>query len=299
MDWVMYWFMFPGCIAIAMIAMLSGISGAAMLTPVMILGFPFLQVGILSPAEAVGMALLTEFFGFASGVVGYYRRRLIDFKAAKMLVWVAIPASITGALLSHTIDPIYLRMAYGGFMMVIATLLLRHARESVRNPTATAPKTSVGRIRQVTDETIIKASDGTEYRYKICDVRSGRLYTGFGAVMAGLISTGIGEVVMPQLVRRCKIPVAVAAATSVFVVAVTVLSGSITHMATQIFEEGFASTPWNLVVYTVPGALIGGQIGAKYQGKVSSEKMERSIAVLFYIIAILFLISAGKGIGRG
>ena len=42
MDWGMYWFMFPSCIAIATLAMLSGISGAALLTPVMILGFPFL-----------------------------------------------------------------------------------------------------------------------------------------------------------------------------------------------------------------------------------------------------------------
>ena len=292
MDWLMYWFMFPGCIVIATIAMLSGISGAALLTPVMILGFPFLHVGTLTPAAAVSMALLTEFFGFGSGVVGYYRRKLIDFMAAKTLLVVAIPAAIGGALISHTIDPMYLRVVYGGFMIVIATILLRHVRESVRNPTAIAPTTSIGRIREVNDETVIKASDGTEYRYKLCDVRGGRFYTGFGAVMAGLTSTGIGEVIMPQLVRMCKMPVAVAAATSVFVVAATVLSGSITHMAMQIVEGGLANIPWNLVIYTVPGALIGGQIGAMYQGKVSSVKMERLIAMLFYIIAILFLVSA-------
>ena len=245
-----------------------------------------------------GLALLTEFFGFTSGVVGYYHRRLIDFKAGKKLVLVAIPAAITGALLANTIDPIYLRMAYGGFMIVIATILLFHARESVRDPSATAATTSVGRIREVSDETIIKGSDGTIYRYKICDIRGGRLYTGFGAIMAGLISTGIGEVIMPQLVQRCKMPVAVAAATSVFVVAVTVLSGTITHMASQIVDGGIAAIPWNLVIYTVPGALIGGQIGAVYQGKVSSEKMERLIAMLFYIIAILFLVSAGQGIAQ-
>lgn len=295
----MYWFMFPGCILIATVAMLSGISGAALLTPVMILGFPFLHVEVLTPAEAVGMSLLTEFFGFASGVVGYARRRLIDFMAAKRLVGVAVPAAIAGALLSHVINPAYLRMAYGVFMIVIATIILRHARESVRNPTAAVNGMSTGRIREGAEETVIQASDGKEYRYRICDVRGGRVYTGFGALMSGLISTGIGEVVMPQLVSRCKMPVAVAAATSVFVVAVTVLSGSLMHMATLIVEGGIANIPWNLVVYTVPGALIGGQIGAKYQGKVSSELMERVIAMLFYFIAILFLISAGMAIGRG
>lgn len=54
--------------------------------------------------------------------------------------------------------------------------------------------------------------------------------------------------------------------------------------------------PWNLAAYTAPGALIGGQIGARYQGKVSSEKMEKLIAGLLYLIDILLLVTAGTEI---
>ena len=70
--------MLPICIAIASVAMLTGIGGTAMLTPILILGFPLLQpfgIPTLEPGEAIGMALLTEFFGFVSGVYGYHRAR--------------------------------------------------------------------------------------------------------------------------------------------------------------------------------------------------------------------------------
>ncbi|MBI3023788.1 MAG: hypothetical protein HYY68_08740 [Thaumarchaeota archaeon] len=46
-----------------------------------------------------------------------------------------------------------------------------------------------------------------------------------------------GELEMPNLVKRCKIPVAVSAATSVFVIAIAVLSGSVTAILTP-FSEG-------------------------------------------------------------
>ena len=40
MDWTVYWFMFPVCIGVASVAMFSGISGAAFLTPIFLIGFP-------------------------------------------------------------------------------------------------------------------------------------------------------------------------------------------------------------------------------------------------------------------
>lgn len=44
MDWSVYWFMLPACILIASVAMFSGISGAALLTPLFLIGFPLLDV---------------------------------------------------------------------------------------------------------------------------------------------------------------------------------------------------------------------------------------------------------------
>lgn len=91
---------------------------------------------------------------------------------------------------------------------------------------------------------------------------------------------------MPRLVQSCKIPVPVAAATSVLVVIVTVMSASFTHVYSLISEGGVNAIPWNLILYTAPGVVIGGQIGSRLQGRISSEKMERIVTILFVVIGI-------------
>ena len=96
---------------------------------------------------------------------------------------------------------------------------------------------------------------------------------------------------MPQLVRQGKYPIAVAAATSVLVVISTFLFASVTHIFTLIQAGGVNAVPWNLIIYTVPGVIIGGQIGPRLQGKVSRTKMIRTIAVVFILIGISMLIT--------
>ena len=67
MDWTVYWFMLPVCVAIAGVAMFSGISGAAMLIPVFLIGFPLVDVPPLTTVEAIGTSLLLETSGFGTG----------------------------------------------------------------------------------------------------------------------------------------------------------------------------------------------------------------------------------------
>jgi uncharacterized protein len=100
MDWTVYWFMLPVCIAIAGMAMFSGISGAAMLTPVFLIGFPLFDVPGLTTVEAVGTALLLETSGFGMGLYRYLSLRLVDLGTAWRLVAVTLPLGMLGAIAS-------------------------------------------------------------------------------------------------------------------------------------------------------------------------------------------------------
>ena len=71
-----YWYMLPIAVLIATIATASGVGGATLFAPLFILA-----LGI-PPELAVGAVLVTEVFGFASGLYAYYRRRLIDYRLA-------------------------------------------------------------------------------------------------------------------------------------------------------------------------------------------------------------------------
>lgn len=261
-----------------------------MLTPFLILAFPILGVPTLSPAQAVGMALFTEFFGFALGVLGYHLARLTDYKTGWRLVAIAVPTIIVFSFVSQYVSSLLLRTVYGIMMIALSVYLFLTAPGNARNVLLSILPEAAERIprkNETEEERVILTKRGREYRYKLCDQR-GYLITAVGAAMEGLVSVWLGELEMPNLVKRCKIPVAVAAATSVFVIAVAVLSGSITSILTLVQKGGVSAVPWNLVVYTIPGALIGGQLGSRFQGRISSEHAERLISGLFMVVGLTF-----------
>ena len=69
---------------------------------------------------------------------------------------------------------------------------------------------------------------------------------------------------------------------NVAVVIVTAACASITLIA-QIVSAGGA-VAWHLVAWTIPGVLIGGQIGPRLQGRIAPHTMRRAIAILFVIL---------------
>lgn len=287
MDLTLYWFMFPVAIAISTTAILSGIGGAALFTPMFLIVFPLLgaEYTMSTAVTAIGAALLTQTFGFASGFIGYRRRGLIDYKSALPFIAVAVPIAILGALLSQSVDANLLKGTYAVLMAILSVILLRRPASVAGTPTigAEARSASAAGAREVRELT---ARDGTRYRYAAPRQGLGAVATGIGALLTGMVSVGIGEVIMGQLVKRHRVPVPVAAATSVLIVIATVTAASLAQVTALIAEGGVEAVPWNLVMYTIPGVIIGGQIGPRVQGKVSETFMVRAIAFLFALICV-------------
>ena len=86
MDLTYLW-LFPVSILVAGIANGAGIGGATFFSPLFVIVFG------LEPTVAVGAALATEVFGFASGVVAHARARAIDWRVVRMLTAVSVPAA--------------------------------------------------------------------------------------------------------------------------------------------------------------------------------------------------------------
>ena len=291
-DWTIYWFMFPVSIVIATTAMLSGIGGAAMFAPIFMIIFPMLGPDYPFPsiAAAIGVALFTETFGFSSGFVGYFRKGLIEFKSALPFIAVGVPIGIVGAILLTSFKDFeeVLRGSYAVLMLVLAAELIRHHDPVAGTlPEETgAESAGAASVAGARPMRTITARDGTEYSFRAPRQGKGAIATGIGGFLTGLLGVGIGEVVMPQLVKRNHVPVAVAAATSVFVVIVVVAAASFTQISALVAEGGLQAVPWNAVIYTVPAVIIGGQIGPRLQGTVSQRAMERGIGYLFLVIGL-------------
>ncbi len=305
MDFSLYWFMFPVSLMVATIAMMSGIGGAAFFTPIFLVIFPLLGPEyVITPVQAVGTALFIETFGFSSGFVGYYRKGLIDFKSALPFIAVAVPVGIIGALLASEVPGWAITGGYALLMVVLGTVMLRH-HEEVEIPLddvtleeveeATRLHTSerqTSAVESSQDTRTITGRDGHSYTFAIPRQGIASVVTAIGALLTGLLSVGIGEVTMPQLAKRNRVPIPVAAATSVLVVIVTVALTSFTHIAALVKGGGLSAVPWHLVAYAVPAVVIGGQIGPRIQGRVPHKTMEQVIGSLFLVIAIAMVFVA-------
>ena len=281
MDFTLYWFMFPVSILVATCAMLSGIGGAALFTPIFILVFPLLgpEYVLGSTIAAIGTALITQTFGFLSGFIGYYRRKLIDYRLASRIVVVSVPVAIAGALTAGVVHDSVLLASYALLVAVLSVVMWRN-----RPPATTAAVAMKDSgWRSIVD------SKGHTYAYELPRFGTGgNLLTAAGAFLTGMVSVGIGEVTISQLTRK-GLPIAVAAATSVLVVITTVVFASTTLVVQLIKSGGWSAVPWNLLFYDIPGVLIGGQIGPRLQGRISPHTMRRAISILFVLLAVAMM----------
>ena len=87
-----FWWLLPVGIAIAAITTGAGIGGATFFSPLFVIGLG------LEPATAIRLALGTEVFGFASGVVAHARTGAIDWKMVRLLASASVPTAILGSL---------------------------------------------------------------------------------------------------------------------------------------------------------------------------------------------------------
>lgn len=275
-----YWFTFPIAVLIATIAMASGVEGATFFTPLFIIG-----LGL--PTEvAVGTGLITEVFGFSSGLYAYVRKGLIDYKLGKMLLFVTIPVALVGTWAAKGIPGDVLKGILGVGLFAISTSFLR----SPEPEALTVMDQDIKKHQDKEPQTCITAATGETYCYTVANRTEGRLLSGIGALFLGMVSTGLGEMNGYFLIQRCRVPSKVAVATSVFIVAITALTASIGHVV-QFAQAGgdTLATVLNLVIFTAPGVLIGAQLGSMVANRLPHKLLERGMGILFILVGAIVL----------
>lgn len=276
-----YWFMFPIAILIATTAMASGVEGATFFTPLFMLALG------LEPEIAIGTGLITEVFGFASGLFAYARKRLIDYKLGVALLIVTVPMALFGTWAAGYVPADILKTILGMGLLAIAATFLRTPEKKEVEHLDDAIQQEYGGEKA---KTCLVTREGKEICYTVCNRTEGRLLAGVGGMFIGMISTGLGELNGYFLLQRCRVPSPVAVATSVFIVAITALVASTGHFIKFVQTGGETlSTVLNLVIFTVPGVIIGGQLGPLVSSRISQHTLERGLAILFILVAVLML----------
>ena len=314
-----YAFMFPIATVVATSCQLAGIGGAALFSPIFLLVFPLLgpDYPLASSGAALASALLTECFGFSSGLSGFARRGLVDWGIAGRFLVVSVPTALLGAIGAKFVvggNPALLQSLYALLMLGLAVYLTLSPRpdqiELLAEEECALPDDDAEEATTTTLRFRSKiATDGTVFDYRApaalltgTTPSTSLVATMVGGSLTGLLGVGIGEVVLPQLVRSCCMPLPVAAGTSVAIVVTTALTaatvqfltlaaGVVAEDTTTTLVEGLvAVVPWNLVCYTIPGVLLGGQLAPflASRGIFDDEAIENFAIALFGIVGLAF-----------
>ncbi len=257
------WFMFPVAVVIATIAMLAGIGGAVMFAPF------FMLVLRLDPLIALGAGLAIEVFGFSSGVIGYLRKKVVHFDIVKQLIIFTLPATIVGVALGRVFPALVLKILLASLILYLAYQFLLRGKECL-------PKDP-----RCTGVSVISE--------KFALTKTVKATTLFGGLLIGMISSGLGEVNELNFLQKMKMSVPGASGTSVFLVAMSAIVGVCAHTYFLVSQDELSvfTNVISLLIFTVPGVVLGAQVGVLLSNRINRQSMGKFVGVLFVILAIL------------
>ncbi len=252
---------------------LIGFGGGVFLVPILIVFFQFpYQVAVSSVMAAlVPGSLISTYFN--------HRNHLVDYRAGTILEIPTIIGTIVGALLVSIVPVNYLLMIFTLFLSLLGINFLH-------SPQARTDKNWVDKINALPPAIILKNShQKVAYRMGVS------LVTGFGLLagtLAGLFGVGGGFMKAPIMIKVFKIPAKIAAATSLFMISITSLTGTISHYALGHFDLTQAVP---IILGFMVGALLGGRLNIglseKFVGKLIGAGLILSAVAI--IVKIIFL----------
>lgn len=281
-----FWFMFPVAIAVATIAMSTGIGGAIFFSPI------FLLVLGLDPAVAIGTALITELFGFTSGLIAYVRQRLVDYKMGFQVLIFAVPAAIFGASVAEHVPDEILKAIFGVGILFVGSQIFVAWYGERREKMGAKIETEQLAFGKGHAQHVVTGKNGREFRYNVFNKPVAAVYSFIGGAFLGMISVGLAELMEYQMVAKCRIPPPVAVATSIFMVVITVAAASVGHVVSFIAQgPAVMERVLSIAIFTAPGVVIGGQLGPLVQKVAPPELMKVVISGVFGVVGVFMLIN--------
>ena len=219
-----------------------------------VLWMPFLLVILkMNPEIAVPTSLWIQTFGKGSARITYLKQRTADLKLAVLLIVIAIPGIAAGAYIASRIKPSLIELVLGILILTTAFLFVSSHQNDADSE---SPQTEVEKV----------------YR---------RLWVAVPiSIGSGMLSTGMGEWLIPVMRNRLSLKMSSAIATCILLTFAVCLIGSSFHLILG------GRADWSTVLWAVPGVLIGGQIGPRITQKINERLLKEIFIFLLTLIGI-------------
>ncbi|WP_281889622.1 sulfite exporter TauE/SafE family protein [Paenibacillus sp. YYML68] len=250
---------------------LVGLGGGIIIVPALVYLGPLFVGESITISTAVGTSLAVLIFTALSSTAAFMRQQRVDFRSGWLFFTTSGPAAMLGSYMTHFIDAQSFQLGFGLFMLCMSMLLIFRDRIPPLRVNWSIKRTYVD-------------SNGHKHVYGYSIPTA--LLLGFlvGAI-SGLFGIGGGSLFVPAMVLLYRYPPHMATATSMFVILLSSITGTVMHASLGEVDYG-------MVLYLAPTAIIGGLLGAKIASKLSSTK-------LLWVLRISFLLIACKMIFEG
>ena len=268
--------------AVGFLSGLFGVGGGFLLTPLLIFsGIP--------PAVAVASTTAQVVASSFSAALSYWRRRLIDFKLAGVLVVAGVIGSSIGVTIftllrrSGQLDLI-ISVCYVTFLGLVGGLMLTESLRAIIDAKRGRPAP----LRR-------PGQHGWMHRlpFKMRFKRS-RLYVsvvpilvigaGIG-ILGSLLGIGGGFILVPALIYILRVPTSVVVGTSLIQMIGTMAVATLLQAANNHSVDGV------LALILMVGGVIGAQFGARLGARLGGELLRAMLALLVLAVGIRFLVT--------
>ena len=240
---------------------------------------PFLNLVVGLPmASASAVSLVTIVATSSVTATNPAQRQLTNLKLGMLLEAFSAPAALLAAYWAGIISEPTLRRVFAVAAIGIAGIMLArlNKRNVVLDP---AFETGVlgGRFHEA-------ESGGTvSYRVRRLPVACGTSV--LAGILSGLVGIGGGIVKVPVLNAWCGVPLRAAAATSAFMIGITVVASAIPYYLRGDVIPQYAAA-------TVLGVLAGGRLGIALMPRVNARSLKLMMIAMLLIVAAVYLVKA-------
>ncbi|MFD0590016.1 sulfite exporter TauE/SafE family protein [Paenibacillus sp. GCM10027627] len=266
MEWILL--VLLGVVA-AMFGSIVGLGGGIIIVPALLLFAPALIGEPVDHATAVGISLTVLVVTALASTLSYKKKGLVDFRSAWLFFITSGPAAMIGSVATGYLKGGTFQLAFGFFMLLMAGLLI--ARDYLKPFTKQWPIVRT-----------IKIATGDQYTYSYGLWPA--LAIGFGVgLISGLFGIGGGSLFVPLMVLLFRFPPHVASATSMFIIFLSSILGGGMHIA-------LGEINWLLALALIPGAWVGGKLGAWIAVRMSGKGLLWLLRVTLFVLAIRLIV---------
>ncbi|PAF37497.1 hypothetical protein CHH58_11845 [Terribacillus saccharophilus] len=249
----------------ATLGSLVGLGGGIILVPsLLILSNFWDEFSWATPQAIVGVSVIFMIFTGLSSTLTYMKSGRVDYKSGLIFLAGGMPGAILGSFLNRFISGDGFSLYFGILVLLVFFMFFvkRKEREVIN------PKGII----------VTKEINGTTYTYSFRFMAAFVLSL-FVGLLSGMFGIGGGSFIVPAMILLFGFPAHIAVATSMLMVFFLSIVSTVMHISLGHVE-------WNVVWAFIPGAIIGGFLGARINQMLKGNTVVWILRIMLVLVAV-------------